>query len=737
MSTDTHDMNRLFRILWLFAIVWVCSLTACLPKSYDLVIEARDRDLIEPGLYTVEYALLPADSDRAHTDINVVIDVLDQNDESVDVVQESFIVRAGHTYRVTISVLSETTGTLITKKTMTVTAVDQRRLDVLNPPDRRVYAEGERFDPAGMIIASVGSDGTSTIIEDYVYDTAPLTVDDSVFSISYQDMETDIILNITPNTVEFVLDFGGIRDPMTLMLPFLSDMPLISIPGTRVLNLYESPDLTGAPIDFPYVPTHTGIVMLYAEIDAAVHTVTFNVPEGFDRIGGGPLEQFVVHGQPLENPPVLDKDGFLTIAWSEDLRAIEHDLDLFLSYAGIVVTEQPDTMGSVTSYLIDVVSSGLTVEINLRVEKWGYDYVEHDPETTYLIECDTVISARVLYEDEWIDLDDIRIDTDDRAGLSKPSVSYYADTETPGHLLVILHRGETTYGEDDRISHTAYRLDQSDPWHVFTGPEHVLSVQNGTTIEMETFDQDGRPSVRLTVSAELASVSYEVFGKTTARYVLRMTEHFPNGIRTVHTQLIGAIEHVAGTVNYGVFRSFYPYRTGSAYIGCGPKAAEIFLGWFGSEKTQVELVEEGYIDTESVRFFRSIFTTPKQMTDGIARVLHEYGFDDYAVSNDSTPKTDQTVGLIESYLQNGFPVVILVDEGEHYQVISASIVTWSSAGTVMNASFDVHDNGGKRVRTWSGIGYFFENRWHAVTARAAGYPSYRDMILSLEIRKEE
>jgi hypothetical protein len=733
-------MNPFRLLMWLFAMVFMSVLSGCDLELEDLDLDelsiaASDQFDIEAGTYTIEYTIQDRNWYSSNYDIEVVIEAFDQNDEPVEVSDDTMVVHEGDAYDVTIFVFDKATEEIVAEKTITITAVFPEALLITNDPNRIVYQEGDSFDPTGMVVALLYSNGGGKVVEDYVFKEEPLTVEDASFSIRYGDFATEIQLEITERRTEYIIDCGEIHDPLTVFAPFLSHIPAIHIPGTSVINLYETPDFSGDPIVFPYIRTDQQSVRLYAEFDASIHRITFNVPEGFTWVDGGPLEQFVVHGEPLPNPPVLFQEGYTMLGWNDDLAVMDRDRELTFMYAVIIATKDQSTSDEHAAYFVDVISSDIPIEINLRVDDWGHDYFEHVMGTRYLIEENTTVSARAKYKGEWIELNDVIIACSNHSRPAKPTVSYYSPMDTPGSLIAVLENGTKPDESIALLSHTRYRLDHAPTWETFTGDHHVILVPNDTIIDVETYDLDLQPSSRLTISATLASFTYDIGQKTTERSVLQMTEYFPNGIKTVTTRLIGNIHPVEGT-DMGTFEAFYPYTTGSHYIGCGPKAAEIFLGWFGSEKTQFDLVHDHYVETQSVNFFSGIFTTPAQLDFGISRALLEYGLYDDHVTQNSPNTTNETVNLIESYLENGFPVIILVDEGNHYQVISSSLVTWSESGSVLHAEFVLHDNGGPRIHTWSQIAYFFEDQLHAVAARTIGFISYRDMILSIEVPEE-
>jgi len=261
--------------MWLFAMVFMSVLSGCdlelaERELDDLNIEASDQFDIEAGTYTIEYTIQDRNWYSSNYDIEVVIEAFDQNDEPVEVSDDTMVVHEGDVYAVTIFVFNRLTEEIVAEKTITITAVFPEALLVTNDPNRIVYQEGDSFDSTGMVVALLYSNGGGKVVEDYVFKEEPLTVEDASFSIRYGDFATEIQLEITERRTEYIIDCGDIHDPLTVFAPFLSHIPAIHIPGTSVINLYETPDFSGDPIVFPYIRTDQQSVRLYAEFDASI-----------------------------------------------------------------------------------------------------------------------------------------------------------------------------------------------------------------------------------------------------------------------------------------------------------------------------------------------------------------------------------------------------------------------------------------------------------------------------------
>ena len=85
---------------------------------------------------------------------------------------------------------------IINLKIINSKAVDS--IEIVQVPDKRIYKEGEVFEKAGMIVKAFYNDGTESTIDDYIIDKIkPLTIYDSVITVSYQGKEESFFIYIT------------------------------------------------------------------------------------------------------------------------------------------------------------------------------------------------------------------------------------------------------------------------------------------------------------------------------------------------------------------------------------------------------------------------------------------------------------------------------------------------------------------------------------------------------------
>lgn len=81
--------------------------------------------------------------------------------------------------------------------TSTVQEVKVTRLVVSAKPTKTKYSVGEKFDPTGMVVTAIYSNGIREEVKDYTYDkTGELTTEDTTVTISYLNATTTIKIEI-------------------------------------------------------------------------------------------------------------------------------------------------------------------------------------------------------------------------------------------------------------------------------------------------------------------------------------------------------------------------------------------------------------------------------------------------------------------------------------------------------------------------------------------------------------
>lgn len=144
-----------------------------------------------------------------------------------------------------------------------------------------------------------------------------------------------------------------------------------------------------------------------------------------------------------------------------------------------------------------------------------------------------------------------------------------------------------------------------------------------------------------------------------------------------HTQSIRFYKTKKDIKNSKLFTGYtYTFKNGKKddkYIGCGPKAAQNVLRYFGIKKSQAQIIKNGLkIHKFNVRGKGKIATTPAELRHGLQKNLDKYNYKNrievVLVQNRSIVKS-----LIPHYLEHGYPVIALVNNGSHWVSITACI----------------------------------------------------------------
>ena len=69
-------------------------------------------------------------------------------------------------------------------------------IEIVTPPDKVDYIEGQPFDPTGMVVEAVFKDGRREEVTDYIVPVRPLTPEDSSIKVKYEEFEADQSINV-------------------------------------------------------------------------------------------------------------------------------------------------------------------------------------------------------------------------------------------------------------------------------------------------------------------------------------------------------------------------------------------------------------------------------------------------------------------------------------------------------------------------------------------------------------
>lgn len=93
-------------------------------------------------------------------------------------------------------------------------------IEITQPPVKTVYTEGNSFDPAGMVVTALFSDGSTAVVTDYRWSPTVLGADDTKVTVSYT--------------------YGGVtataEQPVTVSYQDMFDVTVDSVHGTAVVG---------------------------------------------------------------------------------------------------------------------------------------------------------------------------------------------------------------------------------------------------------------------------------------------------------------------------------------------------------------------------------------------------------------------------------------------------------------------------------------------------------------------
>lgn len=134
---------------------------------------------------------------------------------------------------------------------------------------------------------------------------------------------------------------------------------------------------------------------------------------------------------------------------------------------------------------------------------------------------------------------------------------------------------------------------------------------------------------------------------------------------------VGLFEN-ATTVAAGTLFEEHPQAN---YLGCGPKAAQNVLRFYGLDIT-LEAIRSR-MTTYDIPFSDEIATLPEDLASGLERMLNEFGDGDFVVRTHS----DLGSTAVKAALADAAPVIILAHGGTHYEVATGY---WGEYGATSN-----------------------------------------------------
>lgn len=480
----------------------------------------------------------------------------------------------------------------------------------------------------------------------------------------------------------------------------------------------EGSTFSGWDVSFDNVTKGLTVTALW---NTNIHKVTFN-KNGGTKTGGGDLVQLIPNGE-AAIAPVIEREGYTFVGWDVPFDNVTGNVTVNACFAAILLSEEDWTTQVQVS--VDAVPDGIPLEIDLNNDQ---EYSSIPENSSVNILENKLINARAYLNGTWITLPQKNISNIDNDHPTQPTATYHLAPES--NQFSVSFGSSTDVGSG--VALYEYKIGKFGEWKEYA-PPFSMNLPNGTDYVIRAKDFAGNGSNQLSSVVNVKPLGFtDAYGHSATRYIL---DEQRDGTSIHRINLMGGYD-----TQQKKFEEYTYYPTNESYKGCGVKAAQIFVRWFGIELPQgvvndyVETTDfDKYIDwlTGDTWADPGIFTTPAQLDSGIQDILDEY-YDGYTVVRNSPDSSTPAIERIETGLASGFPVIVLVNDGSHWQVITACRITRIHGDEINTAQFLVHDNGGEEWRTWADLDYFFEDNTSAEAARLMGYDSYWDTILSVQ-----
>ena len=127
------------------------------------------------------------------------------------------------------------------------------KIEIISLPTKTIYTAGEYFDPSGMKVEKTYSNGNKEIIDNsqLQYKTEPLTIDDTILTISYQDFTVELPITIQSNytvsnysKLQSVIDSADNNSVIRLANGTFNTFVVINIPLSKNLTILSLKNTT-------------------------------------------------------------------------------------------------------------------------------------------------------------------------------------------------------------------------------------------------------------------------------------------------------------------------------------------------------------------------------------------------------------------------------------------------------------------------------------------------------------
>lgn len=203
----------------------------------------------------------------------------------------------------------------------------------------------------------------------------------------------------------------------------------------------------------------------------------------------------------------------------------------------------------------------------------------------------------------------------------------------------------------------------------------------------------------------------------------------------------------------GSYQCYYGYRTrwtnysyDATYRGCGRHAANHFTQWYGQHPSMHNT--RAYVKGTEFHKpgFNPIFTTPAQLSVGLEKLIRAYRpatsystMEEINVIRHYGGGKSTLIEQFEHHLKRGTPVIALINDGNHWVMVTSMSYKKSKSGSYSNVEFEYSDNKSNSSATYSQMdlrNWDWDDSFLRWVVDVAGYSSYKEgTLVSLKTDK--
>lgn len=243
---------------------------------------------------------------------------------------------------------------------LTILEVNVTRIEVTKNPTKLTYIEGEKFDPAGMVITAYFADGTNSTIsnENLIIEPKVLSLDTEKVTISYGGQSAEVTVTVNPRTLDSIKVEGtpaknvvrGEDDPdmtgLTVTAIYnngttanVTDNVTATVQGEKIIVSYTEGDVTKTAEAAGYVVIPSDATVESVSVDASKAKTSYRVGDTFSTEGLVVKAKFSnsaeveVTGYEVSNPD-MSKAGKQTITVTYEGKTATYEITVSATSGG-------------------------------------------------------------------------------------------------------------------------------------------------------------------------------------------------------------------------------------------------------------------------------------------------------------------------------------------------------------------------------------------------------------------